>query len=317
LVAIRHTVDLNQCAGVPTSVWTQAKKKKEDTMGLRDLLVLLDGSPRDEIKLAVALELARRNDAHLTGLCPLELLLPADMSFALGGYPDLWALPEFAKQIESQGRAKAAVIEAGFREKLRREGLRGDWVFETGSLISAVTRRAHTADLIVVGQADPENPLPAAARTLVEDILMTAGRPLLLIPYAGRFDTIGTNALVGWTPTRESARAVHDALLTFAPGGKVVVLSVEIARSGGEPEALPTADIAEHLSRHGLDVSAARTVVSDGLSPADALLDYASDIGADLLVVGGYGHSRTREMIMGGVTRDLLRHMTVPVLMSH
>ena len=107
-------------------------------MGLRDLVVLLDGSPRDETKLAVAVELARRDNAHLTGLCPLELLLPADMSFALGGYPDLWALPEFAKQIEGQAKAKATVVEASFRELLRREGLMGDWVLETGALIPAV-----------------------------------------------------------------------------------------------------------------------------------------------------------------------------------
>jgi nucleotide-binding universal stress UspA family protein len=285
-------------------------------MGLRDIVVLLDGSVRDETKLAVAVDLARRNDAHLTGLCPLEMLLPADMSFALGGYPDLWALPEFARQIESQAKAKAAVIEAGFRELLRRETVIGDWALETGPLISAVTRRALATDLIIVGQADPENPLPPVARTLVEDVLMTAGRPLLIIPYAGQFATIGTNALVGWTPTRESARAVHDALPVLAKGAKVLVLTVENTR-GGEVEPLPTADIAEHLARHALDVSAARTVVSDGLSPADALLDYAADIQADLLVVGGYGHSRTREMIMGGVTRDLLHHMTVPVLMSH
>jgi nucleotide-binding universal stress UspA family protein len=294
-----------------------AEDKKEEDMALRDLVVLLDGSPRDEAKLSVAIELARRNDAHLTGLCPLELLLPADMSFALGGYPDLWALPEFAKQVDSQARAKAAIIEAGFRELLRREGIKGDWVLEAGFLIPSVTRRAQACDLIVVGQTDPENPLPATARTLVEDILMTAGRPLLLIPYAGRFDTIGTNALVGWTPTRESARAVHDALPVLAPSAKVMVLTVETPRESGDNEVPQTTEIAEHLSRYQLDVSAARTVVSDGLSPADALLDYASDIGADLLVVGGYGHSRTREMIMGGVTRDLLRHMTVPLLMSH
>ena len=129
-------------------------------MALRDLVVLLDGSSRDEIKLAVAVELARRNDAHLTGLCPLELLLPADMSFALGGYPDLWALPEFAKQVDSQARTKAALIEASFREMLRREGINGDWVLEPGFLIPAITRRAHATDLIVVGQADPDNPLP-------------------------------------------------------------------------------------------------------------------------------------------------------------
>jgi nucleotide-binding universal stress UspA family protein len=285
-------------------------------MGLRDLVVLLDGSARDEVKLAAGVQLARRNDAHLTGLCPLEVLLPADMSFALGGYPDLWALPEFAKQIESQAKAKAAVIEASFRDLLRREAITGDWVLENGPLIHAVIRRAHATDLIVVGQADPENPLPAVARTLVEDVLMTAGRPLLIIPYAGQFETIGTNALVGWTPTRESARAVHDALPVLAPAAKILVLTVESTR-GGDVEVLPTADIAEHLARHKLDVSAARTVVADRLSPADALLDYASDMQADLLIVGGYGHSRTREMVMGGVTRDLLRHMTLPVLMSH
>jgi nucleotide-binding universal stress UspA family protein len=285
-------------------------------MGIRDLVVLLDGSARDETKLSAAIDLARRHNAHLTGLCPLELLLPADMSFALGGYPDLLALPEFAKQVESQGNAKAAVIEASFRELLRREAIIGDWVFETGSLIQTVSQRAHATDLIIVGQADPEHPLPPVARTLVEDVLMTAGRPLLIIPYAGHFPTIGTNVLVGWTPTRESARAVHDALPVLGKDAKVLVLTVETPKSG-EVEPLPTASIAEHLARHGLDVSAARTIVSDGLSPADALLDYASDVQADLLVVGGYGHSRTREMIMGGVTRDLLRHMTLPVLMSH
>jgi nucleotide-binding universal stress UspA family protein len=290
---------------------------QEGEMGLRDLVVLLDGSPHDEAKLAVALQLARRNDAQLTGLCPLELLLPADMSFALGGYPDLWALPDFAKQIEEQARGKATVIEANFRELLRREGVRGEWTFDSGSLIPAVTQRAYTADLLVIGQADPDNPPPRVARTLVEDLLMTTGRPLLIIPYAGRFETVGTNVLVGWTRTRESSRAVHDALAVVAPSAKVTVLTVETARPGADMGALPTLDIAEHLARHGLTVSAARTVVSDGLSPADALLDYVSDIGADLLVVGGYGHSRTREMVMGGVTRDLLRHMTVPVLMSH
>jgi nucleotide-binding universal stress UspA family protein len=286
-------------------------------MGLRDLVVLLDGSARDEAKLTVAVDLARRYDAHLTGLCPLELLVPADMSFALGGYPDLWASPAYAKEIEGRARAKAAVIEEQFRELLRREGIAGDWVFETGWPIQAVANRALASDLVVVGQADPDNPLPPSVRTLIEDLLMMAGRPLLLIPYAGRFESIGSNTLIGWTPTREAARAAHDALPLLAPASKVTVLTVETSRPQSGAEALPTAGIAEHLARHGLDVLAARTVVTDGLSPADALLDYASDIGADLLVVGGYGHSRTKEMIMGGVTRDLLRTMTLPVLMSH
>ncbi len=284
-------------------------------MALRDLVVLLDGSPRDDARLTVALGLARRDDAHVLGLCPLELLLPSDMSFALGGYPDLWAIPEFAQQIETEARAKAGIIEISFRERLRREGVRGDWVFDKGPLVHAVVHRARAADLLIIGQNDPQNPPSVVARALIEDVLMIAGRPLLLIPYAGTFETVGENVLVGWSRTRESARALHDALPLFAPSATVTVLTVETRAP--DTRVLPTADIAEHLARHGLAVSAARTVVSDGLAPADALLDYAADIGADLLVVGGYGHSRTREMILGGVTRDLLRFMTLPVLMSH
>nr|WP_294516730.1 universal stress protein [uncultured Rhodopila sp.] len=284
-------------------------------MPLHDLVVLLDGSPRDDARLTVALNLARRDDAHITGLCPLELLLPADMSFALGGYPDLWAIPEFASQIETEAKAKAGIIELNFRERLRREGARGEWVFDKGPLVPAVVHRVQASDLLVLGQNDPENPPSVVARALIEDVLMVSGRPLLLVPYAGTFETIGKNVLIGWTRTRESARAVHDALPLVAAGATVTVLTVET--KAPDSRVLATADIAEHLARHGLTVSAARTVVTDGLSPADALLDYASDIGADMLVVGGYGHSRTREMILGGVTRDLLRFMTVPVLMSH
>lgn len=285
-------------------------------MGLRDLVVLLDGSPRDDVKLAVAVQLTQRHDAHLIGLCPLELLLPTDMSYALGGYPDLWSMPRFAKQIEDQARGKAAVIEAKFQDLVRREGLQGEWRFDTGSLLPAIRYRIRAADLLIVGQVDPDPP-PAVAIGLVEDLLMTSGRPLLVIPYAGKFSTIGTNTLVGWTPTRESTRALHDALAVIEPSAKVTVLSVDNARAADDTAVNPTIAMAEHLARHGLTVSAARTVIADKLSPADALLDYASDIGADLLVVGGYGHSRTREMIMGGVTRDLLRHMALPVLMSH
>lgn len=285
-------------------------------MSLRDLVVVLNGSPRDEAKLRLGAALARQHDAHLTGFCPLELLFPADMSFALGGYPDLWALPEFSRQVEEKARARAAGIETAFRELLRREAIAGDWQFDTGALLPALIGRVQTTDLVVMGQADPDNPPPAIARTLIEDVLMMSGRPVLLVPFAGIFERIGANVLIGWTRTREAARAVHDALAVIEPGAQVTVLTVE---QPGQTSAgtLPGADIAEHLSRHGVEVSAARTVTAPGLSPADALLDYASDSAADLLVLGGYGHSRTREMILGGVTRDILRHMTLPVLMSH
>ena len=286
-------------------------------MKLRDLLVVLDGSARSEVVLGVALDLARRHDAHLTGFCPLEVLMPANLGFALGGYPALTSLQGAANQLEAEALAKAQSIEAGFLDQLRRNELRGDWQIGRGMVAEVVARRARTTDLVVLGQADPEHPLPPAARNLAEDVLMNSGRPLLLVPFAGRFDVLGTNVLIGWNATREAARAVHDALPLIAPTATVTVLTVERGRSGVEPQETPGADIAEHLARWGMTVTAARTATDGTIADADALLSYASDIGADLLVVGGYGHSRARELVLGGVSRGLLQHMTVPVLMSH
>jgi nucleotide-binding universal stress UspA family protein len=187
----------------------------------------------------------------------------------------------------------------------------------TGVAVDDVARRARAADLLVLGQTDPDHPLPPMARHLVEDALMNSGRPLLIVPFAGRFETIGTNVVVGWNGTREAARAVHDGLLLIETTATVTVLTVERPRSEADFQQVPGADLAEHLARHGLKVSADRTVTDGSISYGDALLAYASDTGADLLISGGYGHSRARELILGGVSRELLDHMTLPVLMSH
>jgi nucleotide-binding universal stress UspA family protein len=285
-------------------------------MRLRDLQVVLDASPRSDIHRDIAIELARANGAHLTGLCPLELLLPADLGFALGGYPEVMALQAAVDQLQSQAMEAARPIEAGFREALRREGLSGDWRSAPGAVATAVAFHARHADLTVVGQADPGRPMPPAGRHMVEDVLLAAGRPLLIIPYAGSFPSIGRNVLIAWNETREAARAVNDALGLMDPTATVTVLS--LARAGGaEATDVPGAEIAEHLARHGLSVTAARSVTDSNISEADALLSYAADLAADLLVMGGYGHSRMRELTLGGTTRGVLQHMTLPVLMSH
>ena len=286
-------------------------------MKLRDLMVVLDGSARSDVVLEVALALAERHDAHLTGFCPLEVLMPANLAFALGGYPALTSLQGAANQLEDEALAKAATIETHFRAELVRHELNGDWQIGRGVVGEAVANRARTADLVVLGQADPDHKLPPSARTMVEDVLMNSGRPLLLVPFAGRFDTIGNNVLIGWNATREAARAAHDALPLIEPSASVTVLTVERGKAGVEPQEMPGAEIAEHLARHGLKVSAARTATDGSIADSDALLSYASDLGADLIVVGGYGHSRARELVLGGVSRGLLQHMTVPLLISH
>ena len=207
-------------------------------------------------------------------------------------------------------------IETAFRERLKFSNLQGDWQVASGKVSETVVCRVRHADLVILGQVDPAHPPPPAGRQLVEDVLMTSGRPILVIPYIGRFDTFGTNILVGWNNSREAARAMNDAIPLLAKAASVTILEANpIGRKLASDDAT-SADITRHLARHRISAKTARTSM-DRMSASDALLSYAADVSADLLVVGGYGHSRLRELILGGVTRELLQHMTLPVLMAH
>jgi nucleotide-binding universal stress UspA family protein len=215
---------------------------------------------------------------------------------------------------EALAAETAERIEATFKERLRICHVEGDWRMTSGKLREAAVQQARNADLVIVGQADPEH--PPTGGPLVEELLMTAGRPILIIPYVGRFETLGARILVGWNNSREATRSVNDAIPLLAKAASVIVLS---ARPSGRKPATHDANGAEitrHLACHGIRAEAAQTVMTGG-SASDVLLSYAADVSADLLVVGGYGHSRLRELVLGGVTRDLLHHMTLPVLMSH
>lgn len=286
-------------------------------MSLRDVVVLLDGTLRSSVHLDVAAWLARTHGAHVTGLCLLDLLIPATPASVLGAYPMVYPAEPIG-ELRYRAAGKAAELEARFRERLLRDGLNGDWELAEGVPSEEAVRRARSADLVVIGQRDRDDAMMPGATEILEDLLLEAGRPLLIVPYAGTFDAVGANVLIGWNDSAQSARAAHDVLPLLQPGAKATVLTVERPRGGGElPAKPPGAKISEHLARHGIAVSAARTVNDGTISDADALLSCAWDIGADLLAVGGYGHSRRREILLGGVTRSLLDHMTLPVLMSH
>ena len=295
---------------------------------LRDIVVVLDDATRSEIRLDIAVALAQQHDAYLTGLSALDLLMPTRPVVRPRGNPEVdrqlgsqlmnWGAvpPVDYPEADRQAAETAERIEAAFRERLRFSGLPGDWRVASGQVSETVVRQARHADLVILGQIDPEHPPPPEGRQLVEDVLMTSGRPILVIPYIGRFETCGTNILVGWNNSREAARAVSDAIPLLAKAASVTILEADhIGRKPATDDA-SSADIIRHLARYGISAETARTVMVS-ISASDVLLSYASDISADLLVVGGYGHSRLRELILGGVTRDLLRHMTLPVLMSH
>ena len=145
---------------------------------------------------------------------------------------------------------------------------------------------------------------------------LVSGRPILVVPNVGNFADLGRRVVIGWNASREAARAVNDAMPLLTAAETVTVLTIdprEGPRAHGE---LPGADISLHLARHGVKAEIERTASAD-LPVGEVLLSRVADLGADLLVMGAYGHSRARELLLGGATRSLLRSMTLPVLMSH
>jgi len=281
-------------------------------MGVKDILVHLDTTEQAATRLRLAAEMARRHAAHLTGLLVIDVMLPPLAGGEMGGGT---MLADLLEQMRQTALADAARVETAFRERLRLDGLSGEWRQVEGSTAELVALHARYADLVLLGQEDPEGSQPAAG-PVIEQALFASGRPVLLVPYAGRFESLGRRVLIGWNASREAARAVNDALPLLMQAETVTVLAINPRRGVGGHGEEPGADIALHLARHGVKVNVEHTVTS-GISDAETLLNYAADLSADLLVIGAYGHSRFRELVLGGVTRTLLREMTVPVLMAH
>jgi nucleotide-binding universal stress UspA family protein len=281
-------------------------------MRLKDILLHLDGTEQARERLRVAADLARRHDAHLTALYVIDITLPPMMAGdASGGV----FLGELLVDMRRDALADASKVEAEFRERLRVDGIAGEWRQVEGFTAHLVARHGRYADLTIVGQADPDATQPAAG-PLIEQALFTSGRPLLIVPYAGHYGTVGRKVLIGWNASREAARAVNDALPLMAQAEAVTVLSVNPDQVSGEHREAPGADIALHLARHGIKAEVQHTVAAE-VGAGDILLNSAAELSADLMVIGAYGHSRFREMVLGGVTRTLLQQMTLPILMSH
>ncbi len=277
-------------------------------MSIKNILVHVDDSGQVEGRLDVAL--ARTHDAHLAAIYAIpEPFIPP---YADGGY-----VP--ADLIESQAeraRQRAAEARKQFEQRMDRIGMVSEWRQTEGYAADVVGLNAKYADLTVVGQANPDDPQNYPNQGLPAEVALGARRPVLVVPYVGTSHEVGNNVLVAWNGSREATRAVNDALPILERAAKVTVLAVNPRSGGSDHGDVPSADIALHLARHGVKAEAAQTVSND-IDVGDIILSRISDLGADLVVMGAYGHSRMRELMMGGVTRDLLRHMTIPVLMSH
>jgi nucleotide-binding universal stress UspA family protein len=275
----------------------------------KDIVVNLPLDPSGDVATDFAFSLAGAFETHLTGIAFLyEPLIPM-MVDMYGVPPDVIEL----QRVENEKAAKAAV--ARFDNAVRRSTVSAQArildapVASAPNLFASLARRF---DLAVIAQPRPER--PALERLIIEATLFDSGRPVLIVPYIQRAGLTLNRVLVGWDGSRSAARAIADAmpLLVKAKAVEIVIVAGEAAKS----DEIPGADIAHHLARHGAKAEVNR-MVSIEIDVASTILSHAADVSADLLVMGGYGHSRLREFVLGGATRGILGSMTIPTLMSH
>jgi nucleotide-binding universal stress UspA family protein len=266
---------------------------------IRTILLHLDASNRTTARVAAAADLAERLDATATALfsvSPSGLGTPAAMS---EGVALLAMLQELDAERLQVARERFDAAQAGPRVHWQER--------HDVDVIPAFCRAALTCDLLVLGQHDPADPKgQAVPPDFAETVLIDSGKPAIVLPYVGEFRGFGRSILVAWKPTRESARALAAALPLLRRAERVHVASWD-----GDPR-----EVEHWLLRHGIDPVFHREA-GVGANIGEALLSRAAELGADMLVMGCYGHSRARELVLGGASRTLLTSMTVPVLMAH
>lgn len=296
-------------------------------MGLKDILVCLDPTDAGEVRLRLAAALARARAAHLSAAFVLPEVIPGAPP-----YDGLTVAPPTSEawmpraglaggapapgpgSVTASGAALADIIEQRFREEVRPHPIEGDWHIFAAGESGDLAALARTMDLVVFGQTSPDYRVPTGFRP--EDIIVGSGRPALVVPYAGRFEAVGRRVLIAWDGTREAARALHDALPLIGEAEAATVMTVRDDEADFERDAPSIARVVRHLARHGIGAHHEETLRGD-VPIADLLLSRAADLDIDLIVAGAYHHSQFREALIGGVSRELLDHMTVPVLMSH
>lgn len=255
-----------------------------------------------------AISVANTFDAHLLGVAFVyDPIIPGAV---MGGIP-----PQFieSQRIDSEKAARTAV--ARFEQAAKRAGVSYESLNVSASISGAAERLGRLArrfDLAIVGQ--PEREKSAPDEVVDEGVLFESGRPVIFVPYIQKAVLKLDRVMVCWDGSRAATRAIADSLPFLRKAKKVEI--VMVAGKAGKEDEIPGVDLGQHLARHGIEVGVKRITAPD-IDVSSTILSYAADTNADMIVMGGYGHSRLREFILGGVTRSILETMTVPALMSH
>ncbi len=255
-----------------------------------------------------AISVAEAFDAHVLGIAvSYEPVIPGTV---MGGIP-----PEIIESQRSESNKKASSAVSHFEQVVKRTGVAGETRTISASISGAadqIGRMGRRFDLVIVGQPERQKSLPD--EVVDEGVLFESGRPVIFVPYIQKGGMKLDRIMVCWDGSRAAARAVADAMPFLKKAKQVEV--VIVADKAGKKDEVPGADLGQHLARHGLKVEVKR-ITSPDIDVPSTILSYAADSSADMIVMGGYGHSRLREFVLGGATRGLLEAMTVPVLMSH
>jgi nucleotide-binding universal stress UspA family protein len=280
-------------------------------MTYRSLLVFLDSGPLCVARTHSAIGLAKDLGCHLVGVAPTGLV---DVPISPGAAA---AISDYSALAWDALRAQAERVADRFREDCHVAGLKShEAVIDEADKAQSLVRHAHCSDLTVLSQADSAALDFRAAQDLVEQVVLNSARPTLIVPQAGHTGSIGDKVMVAWDDSREAARAVSDALPLLRLARQVEVVSWNEGDAVDDKTLQPRLDaLRQWLMWQG--VSAELRTETPGGDIASAMRSRATDLGADLIVMGAYGHSRWAERVLGGATRGLLDGMTVPVLMSH
>jgi nucleotide-binding universal stress UspA family protein len=275
---------------------------------VKDIIVNLSVTKEGSVVGKYAVSVAAALEAHLTGVA---FIYDPVVPISGAGY-----IPAEVIEIQREDNETAAdAAIKSFTAATDQAGISAEPLITNASLAGAgdhFARMARRFDLAIVGQAEPE--ISSMEQIIGETTLFESGRPMIMVPYIQKAPFKTDNVMICWDGSRTATRAVADAIPIIRKSGRVEIVIVTNER--GKEDEIEGADIGQHLARHGLKVDVHR-ISGGNIDVADALLSHAADSGADLMVMGGYGHSRLREFVLGGVTRSIFESMTLPVLLSH
>jgi nucleotide-binding universal stress UspA family protein len=276
-------------------------------MGFKTMLVHVDTGRSAPTRLKLSAELAARSAAHVTGLYVRR-------PFQAPAFSDAGpAMDSLYRTYENAAKADEALATAAFRDLIGGTSLSSEWRVVDGLAEEVVAAHARYADLVIVGQSEPDAAATTTPPDLAETVALASERPVLIVPHIGVTKPPGKTVMLCWNGTREAARAVTGALPILKQADKVIILLIDPRNDGDEQSG---ASIARWLGRHGVKAVVQRDTAAES-SVGGVILSRAADQDADLIVMGLYGHSRMREWVLGGASRTLLASMTVPLLVAH